>query len=169
MSAPQPASLAALLRCLHRLEDAALVVLVAALLLLSFAQILLRTLSAVAWLWAEPLARHLVLWSCFLGALIATRQDRHIRIDALLRMSPVPARRLMEGTASLCSAALCLALAGISVQHLRNEHALGGRPFLGIPAWELQLIFPLAFGGMGLRFLHRLLVLLRAPSRQGPA
>ena len=143
------------MRWVHRAEDAALVACVVALVFLSFAQIALRTLLGVALPWSEPLVRHLVLWSSFLGALIAARQDRHIRIDALLRVSPAPARRLMEGAAALGSAAVCLALTVISIRYLRDERSFGAHSLLGIPAWQLQVIFPLTFGGMGLRFLHR--------------
>ncbi|MEE2832280.1 MAG: hypothetical protein VYD18_07960, partial [Candidatus Latescibacterota bacterium] len=56
---------------LHRLEEGVLVMLVGALLVLAFSQILLRNFLGITWLWGDPLVRHLVLWASFLGALIA--------------------------------------------------------------------------------------------------
>ena len=66
---------------LHRLEDSVLCLLMTSLILLAFGQIALRNLFGISFLWSEPLIRHLVLWCSFLGALIASRMDKHIRIN----------------------------------------------------------------------------------------
>ena len=73
---------------IHRLEDGLLFLLMSTLVLLSVAQIALRNAFGITFLWSEPLVRHLVLWCGFLGALIATRLDKHIRIDAVLLLLP---------------------------------------------------------------------------------
>jgi len=144
-----------LIRFLHRLEGTALVALMGSLILLAFAQIALRNLFSITLLWAEPLLRHLVLWSGFLGALIATRRDKHIRIDAFLRLGSPPTRALLQSIAGLFSAAVCLLLFWVSIQFLQDERAFDTRTFLDIPSWYLQLIFPLTFGGMALRFFSQ--------------
>ena len=150
----------------QRAEEAILVVLVACLLSLAFAQILLRNLFQVTWFWADPLLRHLVLWSSFLGALIATRQDRHIRIDAVLRLIPSRWRRIAGALGDLAGAVLCWILAPIALRFVLDERVYGAEAFPGMPAWIAQLVFPLVFAGMGLRFLVNARRRLRGPGAE---
>jgi TRAP-type C4-dicarboxylate transport system permease small subunit len=137
------------------LEEAFLVLFVGALISLCFAQILLRNFLEITWLWADPLVRHLVLWSAFVGALIATRDDRHIRIDAGLRMLPARGRQIVAAVGDSIAAATCLTLTPFAVRFVLNERAYGGDAFLELPHWILQLVFPVVFGAMGLRFSTR--------------
>lgn len=134
------------------MEDAGLVVLAACLFTLAFAQILLRNLLGVALPWADPLVRHLVLWTSLVGALLAARQGRHIRIDALLRILPPRGRRIAQAAGDLGAAVVCLLLCGLALRFVLDERAYGDIAFLGTPRWVLEVIFPVAFGGMGVRF-----------------
>lgn len=157
------------LRLIHRLEETALVILVGSMVVLAISQIILRNLFSVSLLWAEPLIRHLVLWSGFIGALIATRENKHIRIDAILRVCSPRTRLLLDGSSLLLSAAVCLLLTWVSIQFLRDERFFAIDTHLHLPAWQLQLIFPLTFGGMFLRFLHQAGRRLIACWREGRA
>jgi len=142
-----------LLGALHRLEDGILVFLLGSMIVLSFAQIALRNLFSINLLWAEPLIRHLVLWSGFLGALIATRQHSHIRIDALLRICSPGLRSLLLLFANLFSAAVCLVLTWVAVHFINDERAFDTGTLFRLSTWQWQLIFPITFGVMSLRFL----------------
>ena len=146
-----------------RAEEALLVALVACLLGLAFAQILLRNLFQVTWFWADPLLRHLVLWSCFLGALVATREDRHIRIDAVLRLLPGRWRHVAGALGDLAGAVLCGILSPIAFRFVLDERSYGAEAFPGLPAWIAQLVFPAVFAGMSLRFLANGVRRLRSP------
>jgi TRAP-type C4-dicarboxylate transport system permease small subunit len=153
---------------LHRLEEGVLVMLVGALLVLAFSQILLRNFLGITWLWGDPLVRHLVLWASFLGALIATREDRHIRIDAVLRLLPPRPRLVATALGDAVAAAICLILAPLAARFVIDEHDYGGDAFLGLPRWTLQLVFPFVFAGMGLRFAGRAVTAVhRALSTRG--
>lgn len=142
-------------RAIHRLEDASLVLLVGAMLLLACGQILLRNAFSVTLLWADPLIRHLVLWTGMLGAMVATREDKHIHIDALLRAVPSPWSDGLKALSLFFSAAVCVVLTRVSLRFIADERAYGMEGFLDIPSWILQLIFPLTFGAMALRFAFR--------------
>ena len=137
-----------------KLEDGILFLFVSALLLLSFSQIVTRNLFEITILWADPLIRHLVLWSSFLGALIATREDKHIRIDALWHVLPAPARQLTQIFTSLFAAGMCSFMCWIAIRFVSDEREFGLVGFLEIPVWTLELVFPLAFGLMALRLYH---------------
>ena len=140
---------------LDRLEEALLVLLAGALLILASAQILLRNFLGITWLWSDPLMRHLVLWTSFLGALIATRDQQHIRIDAGLRLLPARSRQIAAALGDTVAGATCLILTPLAVRFVIDERNYGGDAFLDLPRWTLQLIFPLVFGGMALRFIAR--------------
>lgn len=150
---------------LQRIEDTCLVLLVSLLLLLVFAQILLRNVG-VTWIWTDPVVRHLVLWTSFLGALIATRDDGHIRIDAGLRLLPPTARHLGGALSDVVAAVICLLLTPPAVRFVMDEHTFGGDLIPGLPRWLVQLVFPLVFGGMAIRFSGRA---WRQARRQGQA
>ena len=138
---------------LHRLETGFLVFLVVCLLVLTCGQILARNLFSITFLGTESLVRHLVLWIGLAGALVATRLDKHIRIDAALRLLPARARAIVLSGADLFATALCSYLAYIASRFVLDERADGTTAFFAIPAWIAQLCFPLVFGLMALRFL----------------
>ena len=143
------------LRLIQCLEETALVLLMGTLIGTAFAQIILRNLLSITFVWTDPLVRHLVLWCGLVGAMIATRQDKHIRIDALLRLLSPPWRDWVHAFTSLFSAGVCLLLTWISLRFIGDEMAAETTAFLNIQTWQLQLIFPLSFGIMALRFLFQ--------------
>ena len=149
---------------LHRLETGFLVLLVVCLLVLTCGQILVRNLFSITFLGTESLVRHLVLWIGLAGALVATRLDKHIRIDAALRLLPARARTIILGCADFFSTVLCVYLAYIAIRFVLDERAFGTTAFFAIPAWIAQLCFPLVFGLMALRFLLQGVRRLRIPA-----
>ncbi len=137
---------------LHRLEAGLLVFLVGCLLVLTCGQIIMRNLFSITFLGTESLVRHCVLWIGLVGALVATRLDKHIRIDAALRLLPARARAVVLIGADFFAAALCFYLAYIAGHFVLDERAFGTTAFFAVPAWIAQLCFPLVFGLMALRF-----------------
>ncbi|HSX62452.1 MAG TPA: TRAP transporter small permease [Tahibacter sp.] len=140
---------------LHRFEDWVLTLLVLVMVVLAGAQIVLRNFFDSGFPWAEPVLRALVLWSAMLGAVIATRDDQHIGLDFIARFAGGTALRVARFVALAFAAALCGAMAWYSwalVQLDREGHTEG---VIGIPAWMLELILPVGFGLMALRFLIR--------------
>lgn len=139
-------------RRLHQAEDVLLAALLAALLLLSLAQIGLRLFLDTGLAWAEPAGRAGVLWLALLGALGATRGHRHIAIDALPRVLAPAARRVAWAVAQAATAVLCAGLAwlGWGLVQLEREAPM---PFIaGVPSWIPMLALPAGFGLMALRF-----------------
>ena len=142
-----------LARTLEKVEDGTLVALVGALVVVAFSQIAFRNLFSVTLAWADPLVRHLVLWSGFVGAIVATRERRHIKIDFLLRFCSKRARHGLHLATGLCSSGVCLVLFVAAVGFVLDEQEFGYRGVFDIPVWYLQLIFPATFGLMTVRFL----------------
>ena len=86
MTNKQDASLAPrMLTYIHRLEDGLLALLLLSMIGLAAAQIFMRNLFDYGFVWADPLLRIMVLWVGLMGALAASRENRHITIDLLNR------------------------------------------------------------------------------------
>ena len=156
----------AAIAALHACESAFLAALLAAMLVLSFVQILLRNVLHTGWVWVDPLLRHLLLWIGFVGAMLATRMEQHIHVDAVARMLPAGARRGVHTATSLTAAAICLLLAEACRGFMRDEAAAGTRGVFGLPVWCLVGVMPVALWIMCTRFVrHALDALTRAPGR----
>ncbi|RMH22762.1 MAG: TRAP transporter small permease subunit, partial [Gammaproteobacteria bacterium] len=82
MTADQPPWKRAL-NLLHHLEDALIALLLLGMLGLAITQIIMRELLHSGLPWIDPLLRIAVLWLGLLGALLATRLDRHIEINLI--------------------------------------------------------------------------------------
>jgi TRAP-type C4-dicarboxylate transport system permease small subunit len=90
-------------------------------LVVAFAQALLRNLTnlgvgwanaGLAWLdWADFIISKGTLWLAFLGASLAVRGDKHISIDILPRLVSPRARMLMRATSSVIGGVICFFLA----------------------------------------------------------
>ena len=143
------------LRRLHQFEELVLFLLVLILLLLTCGQILFRNLFSITFPGTESLVRHLVLWIGLAGALLSTRLDKHIRIDAILRLLPTRVRSISLACADFFTAVLCSYFAHIAIQFVVDERDFGGLAFFTVPTWIAQLCFPLVFSLMALRFLYQ--------------
>ena len=142
-----------LLRGLHRAEDLLLGLLLASLLALGLAQIGLRLFFSTGLEWAEPVERMGVLWLALLGALGATRERRHISIDALPRLLSPRWHRVAWAITQVATAAICAVLAWYGWGMVGFEREAPGAFVPGIPSWWPMLAFPAGFALMTLRFL----------------
>ena len=142
-----------LLRGLHRAEDLLLGLLLASLLALGLAQIGLRLFFATGLEWAEPVERMGVLWLALLGALGATRERRHISIDALPRLLPPKLHRAAWALTQFATAVLCGVLAWTGWGMVGMEREAPSLFVQGVSSWIPMLVFPAGFALMGLRFL----------------
>lgn len=138
---------------LHRVEDALLVLLLSAMIGLASTQILLRNLLDSGFVWIDPLLRVLVLWLGLIGATVATRNNRHIRIDLLTKFFRRNTHRLIQSVIAQISAWTCLVIAWYGFQWIRMDYIDGLTSFVGVPAWMLEVIIPAAFALIGLRYL----------------
>jgi TRAP-type C4-dicarboxylate transport system permease small subunit len=90
-------------------------------LVVAFAQALLRNLTnmgvawanaGLAWLdWADFIISKGTLWLAFLGASLAVHGDKHISIDIVPRMVSPRARLMMRGFSSVIGGVICFFLA----------------------------------------------------------
>src|SRR5262249_28450099 len=107
------------------LENALLVALLGFLIVFSFAQIVLRNVFSIGITWGDGLTRVVVLWLALLGALAASRDGRHIRMNAVLQWLP-PKVQVVAGVGSdLFAAAVSAVLAYLAFVFVRDSRGYG--------------------------------------------
>ena len=154
--------LKSLLHKLHFIEDSILAVLLLTMILLATSQIFLRNLFDSGIIWADPLLRVMVLWLGLLGALAATRENNHITIDLLTRFLSELMRDVAKSFTNLFSAVITSILAYQSMRFVFMEYEAQSEAFSGIPTWTMELILPVAFGLIALRFFIHFVISVRA-------
>jgi TRAP-type C4-dicarboxylate transport system permease small subunit len=153
VSSERSTAVARLLRALAIVEDGLLVVLLAGLIVLAGAQIALRNLLDTSLLWADPALRVMVLWVGMIGAVVATRFDKQISVDVVSRFLPGRWRAASRVATDLFTAAVSLALAWHSARLLLADRAGGTMVVGSVPLWVGELVLPVAFGVIGMRYL----------------
>ncbi|NND45886.1 MAG: TRAP transporter small permease [Xanthomonadales bacterium] len=133
-------------------EDAVLVLVLAALILMAGLQIVMRNFFDTGFAWSDELLRMGVLWLAMAGAVAAGRKDRHISIAVLDRFLPAGAQRAVGIALDLFTAVVCGLLAWFSFEFVRESHAYGDTVLNGVPAWIAQGIMPLGFALLSWRY-----------------
>ncbi len=135
---------------------------------LACVQIFMRSVLSSGLLWADPLLRYLVLWCGLLGALKATGQRKHIALDFSTYLLPDSAQPWITLITDLfCTVTTaCLSLA--SWIFIKNEIEFGGTDLLSLPTWVWNIIFPVTFGLMTVRYGMRFIIDLSGRFRSHP-
>lgn len=143
----------ALNRILVRIETVLVVGFLTIMIVLAFAQVVMRNLFDTGFLWGDPLVRQMVLWAGFIGAALATSEDRHISIDAITKYLSPRARQIIKVITSLAGAVVAYFLGESAYRFLVDEHAAGSEILQGFPSWIGLIILPVGYGLIGLHFV----------------
>jgi TRAP-type C4-dicarboxylate transport system permease small subunit len=154
---------------LNKFESALLVLFLGVMIVLAFLQVVLRNAFSEGFLWADILLRHLVLWIGFLGAAIATSNDRHINIDAITRFLPSRQKASARVLTYFFAALVCYFLFDASISYIRLEMELGSTVYDAMPAWYAQIIIPAGYALLAVHFLIRFTAAVPNALRKGTA
>ena len=111
--------------------------------------------------WSQTLALVLLLWVGMIGTSMATKEGRHIAVDAVKRVLPDRLKRPFEIAAAAVTIALCTFLTILGARYCYENWvdwvASDYRSFvfevLPIPYWAATLPIPIGFGLTALRFV----------------
>jgi C4-dicarboxylate transporter, DctQ subunit len=129
-----------------RLEEGLIAVLLAAMTLLTFAQVVLRYVFNSGFTWALEASTYMFGWLVLLGISYGVRTGSHIGVDVLVQQLSPPIRRATGVVAGL----LCIAYASLlligSYNYVDTMHTLGVEAEdLPIERWILLLALPIGF------------------------
>ncbi len=141
---------------LERIVSTILVLAVLAILLLSVMAIVLRWFQ-LSQLWLEPLVRHLVFFSTFLGGVVATGRGTHIGIDLLSRSLEKQQNYRLVAMVKLLISLVSIGTLGwlmsAAYSFMQMELEYGKPVFWGIHSGVLVGFIPVGFLLIALRFV----------------
>lgn len=146
---------------LDKISFYGIVLAVSLMLLLTVLNIVLRWFNTSI-LWVDPLVRHLVFLSAFLGGALATGKDNHIRIDLaskLLENLKKPKLKVwVDRIIYIITMGTTIYLAKAGMDFAKIELEFGKVAFLGLHSGVLVAIIPFGMGLISLRYLFRFLL-----------
>jgi TRAP-type C4-dicarboxylate transport system permease small subunit len=129
-----------------------LVVLLSSMILVGVGQILLREIFGTGIIWADELIKLIVLWLAMIGSIAATRDNRHIRIDALSHLLPDKVVTAVRVLVDVFAAVVCAVIAWQAWRYLQLEIEFEDKVLVNTPAWLAHVILPTAFALVSYRF-----------------
>lgn len=138
---------------LGRVEKFLVTVMLSVMILMAFLQIVLRNVFSTGISWGDPLVRYMVLWVGFIGASLAAKEGKHITIEVFSRWFSGQRGDYLKVISDFVSVFICGLLTVAGWTFVQNEVQMGSITFLKIPAWIPQMIIPITFALMTLRFL----------------
>jgi TRAP-type C4-dicarboxylate transport system permease small subunit len=142
---------------ISRVEQVFVTILLTMMILMAFFQIVLRNFFYTGVSWGDSLVRYLVVWVGFIGAAIAAKEGKHINIDVVSRWLTGPESIYIRLISQSFSAVICGLLTWAAIKFIRFEAQMGGTTFFKLPVWVPEIIIPVTFGLMTLRFAVRFL------------
>lgn len=137
----------------HRVENRLMAMGLFLMVLLPLIETLSRATGLVGLTGSTDYVRHLTLWTGLMGAMIASRDDKHLSLQAGIDFLPGKIRGATRAATSAFTGAVsgALALAGMRVVYL--EYASPVRIAGWLPQWGALVILPVGFGMIFFRSL----------------
>jgi TRAP-type transport system small permease protein len=131
-----------------RLAEALLVLMLCAMVIMVFGNVVLRYGFNSGIDFSEELSRFLFIWITFLGAIIAMRENAHLGLDTLIRVLPRLGKKLCFGLSNAMMLGCCvLMFYGTWRQHQINATTMS--PVTGLPMIWVYGVGYLASVAMG--------------------
>jgi C4-dicarboxylate transporter DctQ subunit len=150
------------MRWLERFEEGLIAVLMAAMTLLTFVQVVARYVFNYSFTWALELTGVMAAWLIFIGMSYGVRVGAHIGIDSVIKnLRPAVARIV-----GMVAAALCIAYALIVVvggwRYVMKMHEVDIlMEDLPVAQWIPRLVLPIGFALLAFRFAQAFFKLAR--------
>lgn len=136
------------------LEDWLVVLIMAALALITFANVLLRYFTDTSFAWTEEISIFLMIVLAMVGGSSAVARDQHIRIEFFSGNGSAQRRRRLARLGALMTALLFTVLAVLSVRLVWDDWRYEETsPGIGVPQWWYSMWLPICSVAIALRAL----------------
>ncbi len=140
-------------RFIHKLEENIVALLLVAMTLLVFAEVIMRFVFSTGVTWIQEATLYTAAWFVLFGASYGVRIGAHIGVDVAVKLLPEPLRRL----AGLIAIALCFVYCALfllgSWDYLQLMHMINiEMEDIPIPKWMAMMIMPVGFVLLVVRF-----------------
>lgn len=137
-----------------RIEDWLTVIIMAALALITFANVLVRYLTNSSFAWTEEISVFLMILLALVAGSAAVARDQHIRIEYFSHNGSAARRRRLARLGSLMVALLFGLIAVLSVRVVWDDFRFEETsPGIGVPQWWYSIWLPVCSAAIVLRAL----------------
>ncbi|HQY39194.1 MAG TPA: TRAP transporter small permease [Giesbergeria sp.] len=151
------------------LEDWLTVIVMGALALITFANVLVRYFTNSSFAWTEEISVFLMIVLAMVGGSAAVARDRHIRIEYFAESGPLKRRQRLAQLGALMVALLFATMAVLSVRLVWDDYRFEETsPGIGVPQWWYSIWLPVFSTLIALRALGHF-VRSGRKARQEPA
>lgn len=141
-----------MLNLLNKLEEAILVLLLASMTLITFSQVIARSIFNSGATWALELTQYLFAWLVLLGVSYGMRVNAHIGVDMFIRLFPARWQRVFGVVAALLGIVYCVLFFIGSTRYVYTIYNLGiESEDLSLPQWLVYFILPMGLALLALR------------------
>jgi C4-dicarboxylate transporter DctQ subunit len=145
------------IRLLHRIEESIVALLLVAMALLVFIEVVLRFGFGTGYMWSQELTLLLSAWFVLFGISYGLRVGALIGVDAVVRRLPPRLRRIVSTLAVVLSLAYCGLLFYGSWVYLAKMKKIGIElEDLPIPVWQAYSILLIGLALFSIRLLEML-------------
>lgn len=146
------------------LEDWLTVLTMAALALVTFANVLVRYFTDASFAWTEEFSVFLMIVLALVGGSAAVARDRHIRIEFFSGSGSAARQKRLAQLGSAMVALLFTVMAALSVRLVWDDYRYGETsPGIGVPQWWYSIWYPVLTGLIAWRAFGLLLRISRRP------
>lgn len=149
------------------LENLLLAIILFSMIGLAAWQVVLRNVVGTGIGWADEALRLMVLWAAIVGAVAASRDNVHLRIDLLSRFLSRTGRMATAVFVDLFTVGVAGVLAWYSWEFVAESREFGDQIFGELPVWPFQAVLPAGFVLIAYRYLIAAAGQVLALSRRG--
>jgi C4-dicarboxylate transporter DctQ subunit len=144
-----------LLKIFNRLEENLIALLLAAMTLITFSQVIVRYFFNSGTVWALELTTYLFAWLVLFGMSYGVRVGGHIGVDVVTRLLSNKWQRILVIIAALLSMLYCLLIFIGGLEYVYKFYELGiEAEDLPIKQWIIYSILPIGFMLLFFRFVE---------------
>ena len=126
------------------IEDALTALVMGALALITFVNVLVRYFTDQSFAWTEEISVFLMIVLALVGASVAFARNHHIRIEFFSNRSSPKTQRLLAELAAWLGALMFFALAILSARMVWDQYIYEETsPAIGVPQWWYSIWLPL--------------------------
>ncbi|TVM16891.1 TRAP transporter small permease [Oceanidesulfovibrio indonesiensis] len=149
-------------RILNDLEEGIISFLLASMTLLVFVEVILRFVFNTGLMWAQEMTLLLSAWMVLFGVSYGVKVGSHIGVDAIVRLLPRNAKRVVSAIACLLAMVYCVLIIKGSYVYLMKMRMIGlEMEDLPVQRWIAQSILVIGMLLLGFRLVQLFIRILR--------
>ncbi|MDB5892094.1 MAG: Tripartite ATP-independent periplasmic transporter, DctQ component [Polaromonas sp.] len=135
-----------------KIEDWLTVLVMGALALITFGNVLARYFTNQSFAWTEELSIFLMIVLALVGSSAAVARDRHIRIEYFSDSGSMARRKTLSRLGAVMVAALFGLIGALSIRLVWDDYRFSETsPGIGVPQWWYSIWLPILSLGIALR------------------